>query len=82
MDAAVEDDRRSDGETLCKSLRLKKEDTDDRRKWRKGIRVADPFPGRDYSNLKEKRSIKQPLNDVLSSVVFILVYGVDRGFGY
>src|SRR6218665_892594 len=31
-----------------KTLKLKKEDADDRNKWRRRIRVADPSPRRDY----------------------------------
>jgi len=30
-----------------KSLRLKKEDTDDRKKWRRRIHAADPSPRKD-----------------------------------
>ena len=48
----VEDDRRRDGETkykknYIKTLKLKKEEADDRNKWRRRIRVADPSPRRD-----------------------------------
>jgi len=36
-----------------KLLRLKKEDTGDRKKWRRRIRVADPCLGMIISSLKE-----------------------------
>ena len=46
----TEDDRKSDGEQDIqqdmKSLRLKKEHTANRKKWRGRIQVADPFPMR------------------------------------